>query len=142
MVILALLVAELLVGSAVGVVIKFVVPRQAKHSESCQVIAARNYVSLKFGRNFPEYGFDPLSLPTNFVIVEKLDGLVVRERFYTFLGSCYEVVYKDGEYKEIQYSALSSPLYVCAVLLPTLIGFLAFVLPFVGGKCRYDSGSY
>ena len=93
--------AELAIGVTIGLSLKLIARLQAASSRF-QVMPARVYESQEFGRDFPQHGFDPFSLPTEFVVVESSEGVVIKERFYTVLGSFCEAMYRDGQYRGSQ----------------------------------------
>lgn len=123
---LILIVSDLTIAVTIGLGLKLIARMQAS-SNDFQILPARAYESQEFGRDFSQHDFDPFSLPTEFVVMESLEGAVIRERFYTVLGSFCEAIYRDGRYRGNQCFVLSSPLYFCMVFLPCVMGFFASI---------------
>ena len=130
-----LVIAEFAIGVAVGLVVKLVARARTVGNENLQLFPAQAYESIEFGTDFPTHGFDVLSLPPEFVVVESAGGEVISEDFYTVLGSSSKAIYQNGDYRGKTYSALSSPLYLCTVLIPSIAGgCFPFLKPLIGGN--------
>jgi hypothetical protein len=131
-VILKYIIVDLLIGIAVGFILKQAIKINANRTSNLQVISAKDYTSSYFGKNFPKHAFDIFQLSPEFVVLQSANDQVISEDFYTFLGSSTKAQYENEEYRGHGYSALSSPVYLCTVVLPIAIGFFPALLPFVG----------
>jgi|GEM_PF-2702249 len=123
---------ELLLGAIIGFILTQVIRIRASRISNVQVIPARRYDSSYFGRSFPKHGFDAFCLPPEFVVVQSEDNEIFSEEFYTLLGSSTKATYENGRYNGHGYSALRSPVYLCTVVIPILVGFFPAILPFIG----------
>lgn len=122
---------ELLIGAVIGLISKQVAKSNASSASDLHVVPARDYTSSYFGRNFPRHAFDTFRLPPEFVIVQSANGEILGEEFFTFLGSSTKARYENGEYKGHSFSALTSSMYFCTVVIPIVAGFFpALTLPF------------
>lgn len=123
---------ELLIGAMVGVIFKQIMKMRANGISDSQVISARDYTSTYFGNDFPKHAFEVFRLPPDFVIVQSKNDAVISEEYFSVFGSATKATYKNGKYQGHGYSAFSSPVYLCTVVLPILVGFFPSLLPFVG----------
>lgn len=123
---------ELLIGTMVGFIFKQIMKMRANGISNSQIISARDYMSTYFGNDFPKHAFEVFRLPPDFVIVQSENDAVISEEYFSFFGSATKATYKNGEYQGHGYSAFSSPVYLCTVVFPILVGFFPSLLPFVG----------
>lgn len=123
---------ELLIGAMVGVIFKQIMKMRANGISDSQAISARDYTSTYFGNDFPKHAFEVFRLPPDFVIVQSKNDAVISEEYFSVFGSATKATYKNGKYQGHGYSAFSSPVYLCTVVLPILVGFSPSLLPFVG----------
>jgi hypothetical protein len=116
---------EFLIGIIAGIIVKYLAKFNASRVGNAQVFSAKDYSSIHFGKDFPRRSFDLLSLPPEFVIVQHTEQEVVCEEFFTIFGSSIKAEYRNGQYRMHGISALSSPLYLFTVVIPTALGFFS-----------------
>lgn len=123
---------ELLIGAMVGFIFKQIMKMRANGISGSQVISVHDYTSSYFGNTFPRHAFEVFRLSPDFVIVQSEHDEVISEQYFSLLGSATKASYTNGEYQGHGYSAFSSPVYLCTVVFPILVGFFPSLLPFVG----------
>lgn len=132
--ILKMMLAELLLGVAIGIGKKELARLQAMAMPTKRVFSARTYTSPSFGNELPRGSFNPFALAPSLVVVDYEDDQVRQETFYSPLGDHTSFV--DGRSTLIGASILSSPTYLMIATLPMLLGFLGALLlswlPFIG----------
>ncbi|MDY6940660.1 MAG: hypothetical protein SWY16_23750 [Cyanobacteriota bacterium] len=124
------LIAELLIGICIGVAIKYIAQFKANQADNTQIFSAKDYSSIYFGTNFPRGEFDPFKLPPEFVIVRYSNDRVICEEFFTFLGDSTKATYENGQCQGYEFSVASSPIYLCTVVIPIVLGFFPSILSF------------
>ena len=125
-------IGELLIGIIAGIIFKLVMKFNANQDSNCQIFESKAYNSIKFGKFAPRHFGDALLLSPEFIIVKSLDGQVISEEFFTFLGASSKFVYENGIYKGGEFSFLIYPVYLFTVIVPIVVGFFPSLLPFVG----------
>jgi hypothetical protein len=129
--ILKMMLAELLVGVAVGVGKKELARLQAIILPTKRAFSTREYTSAFFDGNLPRGAFNLLYLAPSLVIVDYASDQVTRETFYSPLGDHFV----GGQPTLTSGTVLSSPTYLSMIVLPMLLGFLGALflswLPFV-----------
>ncbi len=125
-------IGELIIGIIAGIILKEVMRFNANKDNSCKVFDSKAYSSIKFGKFSPRYFGDALLLSPEFVIVKSLNGAVVSEEFFTFLGASSKFLYENGIYKGGEFSILIYPVYLFTVIVPIAVGFFPSFLPFIG----------
>jgi hypothetical protein len=104
---------------------------KAGFNSEFRVVSSKEYTSNHFGENPPK-PFDTFDLPLEFVVLQSIEGEIVSEDFYTFLGASTKADYQDGKFKNYSSAAWNSPVYLCTVLIPVLVGCFSFLIPFIG----------
>jgi hypothetical protein len=122
---------EFLIGAVIGLVIKQLTMVNSRSSSDLQVISGKEYTATYPDRNLVKHPFDIFLLNPEFVILKTEGGTVTKEEFYTFFGASMKISYENGN-KQYDGSALTSPIYLCTVLIPIVAGFFPSLLPFVG----------
>lgn len=120
--------AELLAGAAIGLIFKLFVKIRADGDRNLQTFSAADYSSPHFGTELPKNAFDAFSLSPEFVIVKTSDSNLLSERYVGFFGSYSQATYENGKYRDHEYSALTSPMYLCVVFIPIVVGFFSLFL--------------
>jgi hypothetical protein len=123
--VLKMMLAELLIGAAIGIGKKELARLQAIIAPTKRVFSAKEYTSTSFGRDLPRGAFNPLALAPSLVVVDYDNDQVRQETFYSPLGDHTSFV--DGRSTLIGASILSSPTYLMIATFPMLFGFLGAV---------------
>ncbi len=124
-------IGELLIGIIAGIIFKLVMKFNAYKDSNCQIFEPKAYNSIKFGKFSPRHFGDALLLSPEFIVVKSLDGQVISEEFFTFLGASSKFIYENGIFKGGEFSFLIYPVYLFTVIIPILVGFFPSFLPFV-----------
>ncbi len=125
------MVVEFFIGAVVGLVIKQLTIANSRSMSDVQVISAKEYTATYPDRNLLRNPFDIFLLIPEFVILKTENETIAREEFYTFFGASMKISYEDG-IEKYDGSALTSPIYLCTVLIPIVVGFFPSLLPFIG----------
>ena len=125
-------IGELLIGIIAGIIFKLVMKFNANQDSNCQIFEPKTYNSIKFGKFTPRHFGDALLLSPEFIVVKSLNGQVISEEFFTFLGASSKFVYENGIYQGGEFSFLIYPVYLFTVIIPIVVGFFPSLLPFVG----------
>ncbi len=122
---------EFIIGAVTGLVIKRLTIFNSRNASDLQLISAKEYTARYPDRNLLKHPFDLFLLTPEFVILRMENETIAQEGFYTFFGASMKISYENGS-KKYDGSALTSPIYLCTVLVPIVIGFFPSLLPFVG----------
>jgi hypothetical protein len=122
---------EFIIGAVIGLVIKQLTIVNSRNTSDLQVISGKEYTAAYPDRNLLRHPFDIFLLTSEFVILKTEHGTITKEEFYTFFGASMKISYENGS-KKYDGSALTSPIYLCTVLIPIVVGFFPSLLPFVG----------
>ena len=125
-------IGELLIGIIAGIIFKLVMKFNANQDSNCQIFEPKTYNSIRFGKFTPRHFGDALLLSPEFIVVKSLNGQVISEEFFTFLGASSKFVYENGIYQGGEFSFLIYPVYLFTVIIPIVVGFFPSLLPFVG----------
>ena len=125
-------IGELLIGIIAGIIFKLVMKFNANQDNNCQIFEPKAYSSIKFGKFSPRHFGDALLLSPEFIVVKSLNGQVISEEFFTFLGASSKFVYENGIYKGGEFSFLIYPVYLFTVIIPIMVGFFPSLIPFIG----------
>jgi hypothetical protein len=124
--ILKLMLAEVVIGVAIGLGKKELARLQGIIMPSKRAFSARDYTSAFSGTDLPRGAFNLLALAPSLVVVDYDGDQVRRETFYSPLGDhCV-----SGQATLISGTVLSSPTYLSMIILPMLLGFLGSLLLF------------
>jgi hypothetical protein len=125
-----LMALELAIGCIVGLIVKQIVKIKAQNEPSTQIFLPNEYTSVYFGKNFPRCGGDMFLLSPEFIVVRSEGNATTTEEFYNFLGARAKFKYEDGRIVSGGFF-LFDPVYLCTVVIPSLIGFFPSFIPFV-----------
>jgi hypothetical protein len=125
-------IGELIIGIIAGIIFKLVMKFNANQDSNCQIFKPEAYSCIEYGKFSPRYFADALLLPPEFVVVKSLNGQVISEEFFTFLGASSKFSYENGIYKGGEFSFPIYPVYLFTVIVPIAIGFFPSFLPFIG----------
>jgi hypothetical protein len=128
-VVLKLMFVELLLGCIAGFIFKQIIKIKARNDENTQIFSPSEYTSVHFGKNFPRCSMDILLLDPEFILV-KIEGSETTEEFYNFLGACEKFKYQNGRIISGGLLLLN-PVYLCTVVIPSVIGFFPSLIPFI-----------
>ncbi|MGD2181438.1 hypothetical protein [Lusitaniella coriacea] len=121
-VVVLLMVIELVVGVLFGLISKEAAKLKARNfSDNRKIFRVEEYNSQNNENRIPQKAFIIYGMDYSLVIAEYSRKLVIRECFYTPLGDCTKVEYKeDGTWKSS--SSVSVPTYTSTVVFPILGG--------------------
>jgi len=125
-----LMLLEFIAGATIGYAFKLVSKLKATVDSNLQVLPVTEYSFQNPSRQIPKNAFDAFAPSPEFVIIKSLDGKVVSEQVFSFFGAFSQAVYVDGEHRGYEYSATTSPMYLCIVFLPLVVGFLSLLFSY------------
>jgi hypothetical protein len=125
-----LMALEIAIGCIVGLIVKQVVKIKVQNEPNTQIFSPNDYTSVYFGKNFPRCGGDMFLLSPEFIVVRSEGNATTTEEFYNFLGARAKFKYEDGRIISGGFF-LFDPVYLCTVVIPSLVGFFPSFIPFV-----------
>jgi hypothetical protein len=122
---------EFFIGAVLGFMIKKLAITNFRNISNYQIISAKDYVDRYPDRSLLKHPFDIFLLTPEFIGLRMENETITREDFYTFFGASMKITYENGS-KKYDGSALTSPIYLCTVLIPIVVGFFPSLLPLIG----------
>jgi hypothetical protein len=99
------------------------------HPASYQIYNPGQYQSLEYGKEWPDSFMEFLGLSQSiYVKVEKNQGAVVSETYYSIFGSTITANYAGGKWQSTGGSILSAPLYMINCVIPLVLGWITIML--------------
>jgi hypothetical protein len=123
---------EFLMGAVIGLVIKQLTIFNSRNASNTQIVSAKEYTATYPDGNLLKHPFDLFLLTPEFVVLKTENGVISREEFYTFFGASMIINYENGMKRYGGGSALTAPIYLCTVVVPSVVGFFTSLLPFIG----------